>query len=387
MADVLRRFGEAYRREYALTPEQEQVFRDLLACRTELLGGHLDVCDRCGYTAPSFNSCANRHCPKCQSYEQAKWVTGRMQRILPVPYFHVVFTVPHALNGLARGNQRAFYSLLFQAASRTLLDLSADPDRLGAQPGATAVLHTWRRDLGYHPHVHCIVTGGGLALDGSSWVRPRYDGNFLFPVKVLSRLFRGKFLALLDRAVKDSRICLGGTDPSLESQAFAQLKDQLYRKEWVVYAKRPFAGPEQVFRYLGLYTHRVGISNHRLLRMDAESVTFATKDGGTVTVSGVEFLRRFFLHVLPKGFVKIRHYGLHAPGNATTRLEHARELLRQEGLEAARPEVPDSWAELVEKLIGSDPTRCPACKEGTLVRFVMDMTTGELISTLKEPDT
>jgi hypothetical protein len=390
VADVLRTFGEAYRGRYVLTPTQGRALDDLLACRTERLGGHLDVCDRCGVAVPSFNSCRNRHCPKCQSLRQARWVLERMQRILPVPYFHVVFTVPHEveLHRLARRNQERFYALLFAAASRTLLALAADEDRLGATPGVTAVLHTWKRDLRYHPHVHCIVTGGGLALDGSRWVRPRYDGRFLFPVRVISRLFRGKLLDFLARAVDAGEIVLGDGDEAIEREAFAQLKDVLHRKEWVVYAKRPFAGPDQVLRYLGRYTHRVGISNHRLLTVDDEVVTFATKNGGTAVVPGVEFIHRFVQHILPSRFVKVRHYGLHAPTNVNTKLEQARALLAAEGHTASPPPVPSSWSDLLEQLTGNDPRRCPACKQGTLVRRFAITSTGDLRPvSVPEPDT
>jgi len=317
-----------------------------------------------------------------------------MERVLPVPYFHVVFTVPRELRRIARRNRATFYGLLFQTASQVLLELGRDEDRLGALLGITAVLHTWTRRLLYHPHVHCIVTGGGLAPDGSRWVRPRYEGKFLFPVHVLSKLFRNKFLALLSDAVERGEISLGKAsrpdELELERQAFALLKDKLYRKNWVAYAKKPFAGPEQVFRYLGLYTHRVGISNHRILSMQIGKVTFATKDGGTTTVSGVEFIRRFLLHVLPKGFRKVRHYGLHAPGNVNTKLELARELLEAEALsKSAEPdEIPETWQELLALLVGEDPTSCPRCKVGVLIRHSIDPRTGELLPPkLPEPDT
>lgn len=394
VADVLRAHGEAYLQQYVLTPEQHKVFRNLQACRTELLGGHLDICKSCGHTVPAFNSCRDRHCPKCQSLEQARWVMERMKRVLPAPYFHVVFTVPSELQPIARRNRSVFYGLLFKAASQTLLELGRDEDRLGATLGVTAVLHTWTRELHFFPHVHCIVTGGGLALDGSRWVRPRYDGEFLFPVFVLSKLFRGKLLALLSKAVERGEITLGdgveAADLELERQAFALLKDKLYRKKWVAYAKKPFAGPEQVFRYLGLYTHRVGISNHRLLSMEDGKVTFATKDGGTATVTGVEFIRRFLQHVLPKGFRKIRHYGLKAPGNVNTKLEKARELLEAEALSptSTTSEIPDTWQELLELLIGENPTACPRCKDGVLIRYPIDPATGALLPPKNpEPDT
>lgn len=384
---MFRAFGEAYRSRYVPTFGQQRAFDAIVACRTAAKGGHLDVCDHCGHEVPAYNSCLDRHCMKCQSLRQAKWVLERMRRVLPVPYFHVVFTLPSELQQLARRNQRVFYKLLFDTASRTLLDLAADPKWLGATPGITAVLHTWRRDLGYHPHAHCIVTGGGLSPDGSRWVSAGGRSRFLFPVKVLSALFRGKFLARLTQLVDDGQLDLGD-DVEVERHAFAELKDRLHRKKWVVYAKRPFAGPKQVFRYLGLYTHRVGMSNHRLLEMDAEDVTFSTKNGETATISGVEFIRRFLQHILPARFVKIRHYGVHAPSNVNTKLEQARAVLAAEG-ETTNPEpVPSTVRELLERLTGTDPRRCPACKVGFLRRFAINAATGEIASApLPEPDT
>jgi site-specific recombinase XerD len=382
VADVFRAFGGAYQSEYVLTPPQRRVFGAILACRTAELGAHVDLCDRCGHQAISYNSCRNRHCPKCQSLRQAKWVLQRMAHVLPVPYFHVVFTVPGQLRELARRNQARFYELMFTASSKTLLALSADEQRLGGLPGITAVLHTWTRQLLYHPHVHCIVTGGGLAADGSRWVPPRHGGRFLFPVRVLSALFRGKLLDLLSRALDAGEIDLGTGDLATERQAFAELRDRLYRTKWVVYAKRPFAGPQQVFRYLGLYTHRVGISNQRLIAMDDRAVTFGTKDGGTTTVTGVEFIRRFLLHVLPRGLVKLRHYGLHAPANVNTKLALAREHLATEGHPTPTAyAAPSSWTELLQHVTGRDPVQCPHCAEGRLTRFAIDLATGELAPT------
>jgi len=300
-----------------------------------------------------------------------------MERILPVPYFHVVFTVPGELRPVARRNQARFYALLLRAASRTLLELCRDPKRLGATPGITCVLHTWTRDLRYHPHVHCVVTGGGLAPGGNRWVEPRYRSRYLLPRLVLAKLFRGKLVAGLDRAVRRGEVDLGE-----DLEFFPLLKDALYRKRWGAYAKRPFAGPRQVFRYLGLYTHRVGISNYRLLAHDNGRVTFATKNGATTTVDGVEFVRRFLQHVLPKRFVKIRHYGLHAPANVNTKLDIARQLLQ--GDEPA--EAPGSWQDLLERLTGGDPRVCPKCQVGTLIRFRIDTSTGQLVE-IPRPDT
>ena len=329
-------------------------------CRTERLGGHLDVCAGCAFTRPAYNSCRNRHCPKCQALTQAAWIDKRMEYVLPTHYFHVVFTLPHELGALALRNRKPIFDLLFSAAARTLLELGKDEKRLGAQLGVTAVLHTWTRDLRFHPHVHCIVTGGGLAPLGDRWIssRPKY----LFPVRVLSDLFRGKFLDGLARAYEHGELDLGGACSELANpEAFAQLKDTLYRKNWVVYAKRPFAGPEQVFKYLGQYTHRVGISNHRLVSFDEHGVCFGTKNGKQVTVAPMEFIRRFLLHVLPDGFAKIRHYGLHASSNVHTKLAEARRHLAANDKPVDTSPSQQTWQEQHLALTGVDLTTCPRC--------------------------
>jgi hypothetical protein len=358
VADIFRAHGQVYRQQHVmtLTPDQLKVMRAIESCRTPALGGHLDVCDGCGYSRPSYNSCRDRHCPKCQSLAQARWIRERMEHILPVPYFHVVFTLPAELRPLARRNQRTVYKLLFEAATKTLLTLGHDPQRLGAQLGITAVLHTWTRELDFHPHLHCIVTGGGLTQDGTTWLSARR--NYLFPVKVMSCLFRRLFLEGLVAAHSS-----GDLRPEGDLKA---LLDPLYQTDWVVYAKPPFGGPEQVFKYLGRYTHRVGISNQRLISMDEHGVCFATKNGRTLTLPPQEFIRRFLLHVLPPGFVKIRHYGLFAAGNVSTRLKLARSLLP-----AAPPTPPppvvenpddqDTWQQHLLRLAGIDLTRCPRC--------------------------
>jgi hypothetical protein len=344
--------------------------RVIATCRTAALGGHVDLCDRCGHERPAYNSCRNRHCPKCQSLRQATWIEQRLARLLPTHYFHLVFTLPAALRPLAHRNRRRVFTLLFRAAAETLLTLGRDPARLGADLGMTAVLHTWTRALQFHPHVHCLVTGGGLALDGGQWVAARR--RYLFPVQVLSRLFRGKFLAALTRAYRDGELEVGGTtQPLADAVAFQQFVDTLYRVEWVVYAKRPFGGPQQVFRYLGRYTHRVGISNQRLQRIDADGVRFATTGGRSLTLPPQEFIRRFLLHVLPSGFVKIRHYGLLAAGTATTQLERARTLLPP-GMSVATPVPRGSgaldWLTHLLQLTGADLTLCPRCSQGRMIR-------------------
>jgi hypothetical protein len=290
----------------------------------------------------------------------------RRQRILPVHYFHVVFTVPRELREVALRNKRRFYTLLLRTAAETLLALGRDPKRLGALLGVTAVLHTWTRDLRFHPHVHCIVTGGGLSLERDRWVRtgPKY----LFPVKVLAQLFRGKLLDALTRAVERAEVDLPDSLPTVA--AFTRLRARLYRKDWCVYAKRPFAGPDQVFAYLGRYTHRVGISNHRILVVSDEAVTLATRNGGKATMTPLAFIRRFLQHVLPARFVKIRHYGLLAPSHVNTRLLDARRVLGQPSDNPPDDAVSlTGWRALLQRLTGIDPDVCPNCGSRSLLRF------------------
>ena len=335
-------------------------------CRTPALGGPLDVCDACGYTRPAYNSCRNRHCPKCEALREARWIEARLARLLPSAYFHVVFTLPAALRPLVARNRRRLFALLFRAAAQTLLTLGTDPARLGARLGVTAVLHTWTRDLQFHPHVHCIVTGGGLAPDRQRRIPSRR--RHLFPVRVLARLFRGKFLAALTRAHARDQLDLRGACASLgNADAFRCFTDQLYRQDWIVYAKRPFSGARQVFRYLGRYTHRVGLSNHRLRQVTPTTVRFATKQGRDVTLPPPdEFIRRFLLHVLPRGFVKIRHFGLFAPGSAPAAArDRAQHLL---GAPATpTPVAPrEDWTSLLRRLTGIDLTHCPRCPAGTM---------------------
>jgi len=365
IADIFRTHGEAYRQRHTLSREQRATMRALVTCRTAVLGGHLDVCDHCGYARPAYNSCRNRHCPKCDALREARWIEARMARLVPCPYFHVVFTLPAALRPLVLRNRKRLFTLLFRAATQTLLVVGRDPTRLGARLGVTAVLHTWTRDLRFHPHLHCIVTGGGLALDQQRWIPT--TRRHLFPVRVLSRLFRGKFLAALTRAYAGGHLDLaGGCAPLAAPPAFARFKDQLYRQDWVVYAKRPFAGPRQLFRYLGRYTHRVGLSNHRLRAITPTSVRFATKHGRDVTLAPDEFIRRFLLHVLPRGFVKIRHGGLFAPG-ATAAREHARRLLGAPPADPATAAPREDWRTLLHRLTGVDLAHCPRCARGTMV--------------------
>ncbi len=365
VAEVFRAHGAAYRRTHALTPQQARAMRAIESCRTAVLGGHLEVCDRCGFSRPAYNSCRNRHCPKCQARAQAAWVEKHVARILPTHYFHVVFTLPEELRDIVHRNRILLFNLLFTAASETLLELGAD--RLGATLAVTAVLHTWTRQMSFHPHLHCVVSGGGLAADGTSWRATRED--YLFPHLVLSRLFRGKYLAGLVRLYERGVLNLGGACTALaDPDVFRLFKQRLYAKDWVVYAKPPFAGPEQVYRYLGRYTHRIAISNARLEAFDPSGVRFRTKHGKRVTLRPEEFIRRFLLHVLPEGFHKIRHYGLLASGNLKIKLETARSILGAPP--AAEPEAESAPAEDDREGLAStelDPARCPQCAAGTLV--------------------
>jgi hypothetical protein len=369
VGEIARAHGEALKKQHALSEAQRKVLRDISACRTEVLGGRVDVCAGCGYEKAVFNSCRNRHCPACQALTQARWMESRLARLLPVAYFHVVFTVPDdLLAGLAMRNREVFFDAMFSAGSQTLLALGEDEKRLGAQLGLTAVLHTWTRDLRFHPHLHCIVTGGGLTRDGKEWKASRQD--YLFPVRVLSALFRGKLVAALDDAFRQGRLVLDGVDgfggDVPNDVAWKRLRRKLYRSKWVSYAKPPFAGPESVFQYLGRYTHRVGLSNRRLISTTDEAVVFRTRGDQTATLRPVEFLRRFLQHVLPRRFVKLRHYGLLAPGNVNTRLAAAREVLASAGAAAVVTEPseagePPGWRELLLRITGIDVTCCPRC--------------------------
>jgi hypothetical protein len=363
--------GPAYAERHPVSPEQSQVLRRLAACRTAALGGHIDACGACGFTRASYNSCRDRHCPKCQASKRAEWLETRLKRLLPIPYFHVVFTVPDLLYPLMRHNQRRLYDLLFQTAAATVLTLTADRKRLGAQVGITALLHTWGQNLLFHPHLHCVVTGGGLSADGQHWLacKPRY----FLPVEVLGKLFRGKFLAGLKDAYHAGLLNFNGSTATLaDPKTFRRLLADCYSRNWVVYAKAPFGGAEQVFRYLGRYSHRVAISNSRLRGLDDTHVSFEWKDyadDDRVKVMHLaidEFIRRFLLHVLPKGFVRIRHYGLLAGVNVPTKLEQCRGLLGATSTpKGARPAK--TWFERVLEWTGQDPLRCPHC-QGPLER-------------------
>jgi hypothetical protein len=388
VADIFRTHGEHYRENHILSNEQLKTMRNIEVCRTAALGGHVDVCENgCGYMRISYNSCRDRHCPKCQSLQSAKWLDGQLKRMLPTSYFHVVITFPHSLNSLIMHNQRILYSMLFQAAAKSLLELAGGWKRFQAQIGFTAILHTWNQDMLFHPHLHLVVTAGGLDQSQNRWISPK--DNFLVPVYALSKKIRGKFVHLLKRAWSDRKLVFRGTMEQLSTfKVFKQFIEKLYEKKWHIHIKRPFAGPEQVFRYVSQYTHRVAISNQRICSMSNDLVTFLARDNDNpgkkriVQVSPAEFIRRFLLHVLPSGFVKIRHYGLMAPGNLKTKFERARVLIEQ-----TRPGCADdspnsetisplsTWQDLYTRLTGVDLTHCPGCGKGRLVRqplYILD---------------
>lgn len=360
LADLVRAHGDAYRRAHPLARVQTRALRAIAACRTALLGGRRETCDHCGAERITYNSCRNRHCPACQSQASARWLTARCAELLPIPYFHLVFTLPHALNALAQGNPRVIYTLLFRAAADTLLAFGRDPTHLGGTIGITAVLHTWGQTLTQHVHVHCLVTGGALSRDHARWIRGR--ASFLFPVEALSIVFRAKYLEGLHRAFEHGDLAFAaGTAPLADRARFAAFVARLRSMAWVVYAKRPFAGPAQVLQYLGRYTHRIAISNARLISLTDGIVRFRWKDyadhGHTkVMALGVEeFLRRFLLHILPHGFVRIRHFGLLANRQRCMAITRARDLLR-----APTPPATAGGKSVADL----DPTRCPVCRQG-----------------------
>jgi len=335
VADIFRRHGAAWQQTERLSLGQLKVMSAIEQCRTAALGGHALRCDACGHTEMAYNSCRNRHCPKCQAKAAKRWLDARQADLLPVEYYHVVFTLPAPIAAIAWYNKAVVYGLLFDIAADTLRTIAAAPNHLGAQIGMTMVLHTWGSALTHHPHVHGIVPGGGLSLDGERWVACRH--GFFLPVRVLSRLFRRRFLEALEQAHRAGRLQFFGEYASLaQARAFTDWLAPLRKCEWVVYAKRPFAGPQAVLAYLSRYTHRVAISNQRLVALDERGVTFRWKDYRakgrgpvkTMTLSAAEFMRRFLLHVLPSGFHRIRHYGLLANAGRREHLAHVRQLLQ-----------------------------------------------------------
>jgi Putative transposase/Transposase zinc-binding domain len=377
VADIFRRHGPAYREAHgsSMSSEQRRAMHSIEVCRTAALGGHVDQCDRCGYRTITYNSCRDRHCPKCQSLARAKWLEDHRAQLLAVAYFHVVFTVPNMIAPIALQNRRIVYNILFRAVSETLRRIAADPKHLGARIGFLAVLHTWGQNLHAHPHIHCVVPGGGLSPDDRRWIHSR--NGFFLPVRVLSRLFRGLFLSHLQQAFDAAKLEFHGTLAGLSNpEAFKRFLKRCRKNEWVVYSKPPFGGPAQVLDYLGRYTHRVAISNDRLLSLDNGEVTFRYKDykdgnrQKTMALDADEFIRRFLLHVLPSGFVRIRHYGFLANRGRAANLALCRTLLGVADCspQPPQPELPQDWKTRYEMLTGKSLDLCPACRQGCMIQ-------------------
>jgi hypothetical protein len=366
LSDVINRHGPKLDgdTQRPLASHERKILTAVSSCRTAALGGHVETCDHCQHQRIAYNSCRNRHCPKCQATACARWMEARANELLPVEYFHVVFTLPDTFNALALANKRLVYGVLFDAVAQTLLEVAANPRNLGAKIGFMAILHTWGQNLSLHPHVHCVVPGGGLSPDGTRWIGCK--PGFFLPVRILSRVFRGKFVDLLKRV--HAKHPLNGI---ADRGALECLLNAAVKSDWVVYAKPPFGGPDQVLKYLSRYTHRIAISNHRLVSMDDESVTFRWKDYAhgnrprAMTLGGDEFLRRFLMHAVPKGFVRIRHFGLLGNRNRTETLARCRSLLHKCSEGNVDPEV-----------AGAAPTglnehellRCPICQRGRMIR-------------------
>jgi len=346
------------------------------ACRTSVLGGHKDKCDNCGHLEISYNSCRNRHCPKCQTLRKERWIEARGEDLLPIQYFHVVFTIPSELNRLVSMNRKVMYDLLFQSVSETLMKLANDPKHLGARIGAIGILHTWGQNLMDHPHIHCIVTGGGLSADGDRWVPCR--NGFFIPVRIMSALFRGKFLGLLKKCFLSDDLAFPGSICHLKKPGdFEIFRKQLYQKGWVVYCKPPFDGPKGVLQYLGRYTHRIAISNNRVLDNRDGNVSFLWRDYAddnrkkTMTLKADEFIRRFLLHVLPSRYVRIRHFGLLANRNRNNAIAVCRKILGTGEAMAKAARRKETWQEQMVRICGIDVTVCPVCQKGKMIRMAL----------------
>lgn len=385
IADIFRKYGSAFREKYRLPFHSIKVMNLISICRTSALGGHLEKCDKCGYETNAYNSCRNRHCPKCQFTAKEKWVEKRKSELLPIPYYHIVFTIPEELNKITLVNKKVMYSILFKSASETLLTLGKDPKHLGAEIGIIAVLHTWGQNLMDHPHLHCIVTGGGLNRDKSKWVKAKkakhwqsmpLAKNFFIHVNIISDLFKKKFLYYFKKAQKNKELKFVGKIAELnEHKVFQSMLNSLYTKKWITYCKRPFGGPEKVLEYLGRYTHRVAISNNRIKRMENNRVVFEWKDyrdnntRKEMELPAVEFIRRFLLHILPENFYKIRYYGILSSRSKQKAIARCRELLGvAKDKEPKEAEIVQTCSdrELPNKEISVGYNQCPNCKVGTM---------------------
>jgi hypothetical protein len=372
VADIFRRYGEAYRAQHTLSTAQRRVMTAIELCRTAALGGHVEACDQCGHRRIAFNICRDRHCPRCQSLARAQWLEDRRAELLDTQYFHVVFALPAPIAAIAYQNKALVYSLLFRATAATLRTIAADPRHLGAEIGFFAVLHTWGQNLLHHPHLHCVVPGGGFSPDRTRWIACK-PGLFL-PVRVISRLFRRLFLEHPEKAFDACKLQFFSDLRALsERNAFRRYVAPLRKVEWVVYAKPPFAGPERVLDYVGRYTHRVAISNNRLVDIEDGAVRFRWKDyrhgdrQKGMTVSAGEFIRRFLLHVLPEGFHRIRYYGFLGNRYREQKLAHCRNLLGMPVPEASGSRAPKEYRDRYEQLTGRSLRQCPACHQGQMI--------------------
>jgi len=368
--DIFLKYGNNYRTNHKLTLEQHKAMSAIQKCRTSALGGHKEVCDSCGHTRISYNSCRNRHCPKCQALAKERWIENQKGNLLDIGYFHVVFTIPDTLNSVAYQNQKVVYALFFKAVAETLTELASDKKFLGAKIGFSSVLHTWGQNLMHHPHIHCIVPGGGLSSSGK-WVNSRK--KFFIPVKVLSRKIRGKFLYHLKQLYYQNKLEFHGSLIHLTNgKEFETLLSSLYDKEWVVYCKPPFRNAACVVEYLGRYTHRVAISNRRIIDIENDSVSFKWRDyrdnskHKVMTLSVEEFIRRFLIHILPSGFMKIRHYGLLGNRNKKTKLKICKHLTNTPLLTREKA----TTLQLIQKLTGVDLSKCPKCGSDKPKRFI-----------------
>jgi hypothetical protein len=353
----------------SVSTQCHRVMRDIKNCRTHILGGHTRKCGSCDFKESSYNSCRNRHCPKCQYLKKVKWVNKRVEELLPCQYFHVVFTLPANLNPLILRNKRKCYDILFKASAETLKEVASNPKNLGAEIGFVGVLHTWGQNLMDHPHIHYIVPGGGLNSEKTKWINSKE--SYLLPVKILSKVFRGKFLSMLEKSFNEAKLEFSGKVESLQNKSeFQSLLVEASRKNWVVYSKEPFAGAEQVINYLGQYTHRIAISNHRLLKLKDGKVHFRYRDyadgnnSKVLVLKAEEFLRRFLMHVLPRGYVRIRHFGLFSNRFKERNLEMCRDYLKVKKVEVKRLE--GTWQKIMKELSGVDFETCSNCKTGTI---------------------
>ncbi len=373
VSDIFRHYGPDYRETHQMPCNQRRAMGAIEVCRTATLGGHVDKCNSCGHLEISYNSCRNRHCPKCQSLRKEKWINARTEDLLPIQYFHVVFTIASELNPLALRNQKVMYDLLFRSVSETLMELGND--RLGARIGFIGILHTWGQNLMDHPHIHCVVTGGGLSHERNRWLSCRE--KFFIPVRVMSALFRGKFLDYLKRIYKSGKLVFPGVICHLgQPHAFEVFRRRLYHKKWVVYCKPPFNGARGVLKYLGRYTHRIAISNDRIVKLQDGKVSFLWRDYADgdkkkiMTLKASEFIRRFLLHVLPERFVKIRHFGLLANRKRRDNISLCRQFLGSCRVETKYKDLTTvTWQEHLLQLTDVDLTKCPVCHKGRMLRI------------------